>query len=99
MDFPQISTDTDQDRRSIRFRCMQIPSVILIIIVSVTPVVQADAYEVLVVDIARANDVARIQICSPYSITSICGLNLQKIPISFSPEKQATWSNMTICHI
>ena len=61
MDFPQISTDNDQDRRSIRFRCMLIPSVILIIIVSVTPVVQADAYEVLVVDIARANDVARIQ--------------------------------------
>ena len=65
MDFPQISTETVQDRRSIRFRCMQIPSVILsvilIIIVSVTPAVQADAYEVLVVDIAGADNVAKIK--------------------------------------
>jgi hypothetical protein len=47
---------------------MQIPSVILIIIAAITPVVQADAYEVLVVDIAGANDVARIQICSPIAL-------------------------------
>jgi hypothetical protein len=78
---------------------MQIPSVILIIIAAITPVVQADAYEVLVVDIAGADDVARIQICSSYSITSIFVSNLQKIPVSFSPEKQATWSYMTIGHI
>ena len=56
-----LITETDQDRRSIRFRCMQILSVVLIFFVSVAPVVQAVAYEVLVVDIAGANDVARIQ--------------------------------------
>ena len=56
-----LKTETDQDRKSIRFRWMQIPSIVLIFIVSVASIVQADPYEVLVVDIAGANDVVKIQ--------------------------------------
>lgn len=56
-----LKTETDQDRRSICFRHMQIPSMVLMFIVSVVPIVQADPYEVLVVDIAGANDVERIE--------------------------------------
>ena len=56
-----FKTKTDQDRRSIRFRRMKIPSIVLIFIVSVAPMVQADPYEVLVVEIAGANDVERIE--------------------------------------
>lgn len=55
------NTETGQDGRSIGFRCKQIPSIVLIFIVSVAPIVQADSYEVLVVDIAGANDVLKIQ--------------------------------------
>jgi hypothetical protein len=56
-----LKTKMDQDRRSIRFRRMQIPSIVLMFIVSFVPIVQADPYEVLVVDVAGANDVARIE--------------------------------------
>ena len=56
-----LKTETDQNRRSNRFRHMQIPSMVLMFIVSVVPIVQADPYEVLVVDIAGANDVERIE--------------------------------------
>ena len=56
-----FKTKTDQDRRSNRFRRMKIPSIVLMFIVSVAPIVQADPYEVLVVDIAGADDVERIE--------------------------------------
>jgi hypothetical protein len=54
-------TDADVNRRSIRFRRMQIPAIVLMIIVRVAPIVQADPYEVLVVGTAGADDVARIE--------------------------------------
>ena len=40
---------------------MQIPSIVLMFIFVVATIVRADPYEVLVVDIAEANDVARIE--------------------------------------
>ena len=43
-----------QNRRSF-------PAIVLMFIVTVAPIVQADTYEVLVVDIAGANDDARIE--------------------------------------
>jgi len=52
-----LKTETDQSIRSIRFRRMQIPLIVLMFMVSVAPIVQAEPYEVLVVDIAGANDV------------------------------------------
>ena len=56
-----LKTESDQDRRSIRFRHMQIPSILLMFILLVAPFVQANPYEVLVVDIAGADDVERIE--------------------------------------
>ena len=40
---------------------MQIPFFVFIFIVSFVPIIQAESYEVLVVDIAGANDIARIE--------------------------------------
>ena len=52
---------TDPRRKSIRFRHIQIPSIVLMLLVLIVPVVCADPYEVLVVDIAAADDIAKIE--------------------------------------
>ena len=54
-------TQTYHHGRSIRPRLRMISSIVLIIILSVAPIVQADPYEVLVVAIAETNDVERIE--------------------------------------
>jgi hypothetical protein len=58
-----VSLKTKKDQRSelTRFQRMQIPSIVLMFIVSVVPIVQADPYEVLVVDITGAGDFERIK--------------------------------------
>jgi hypothetical protein len=56
-----VKTEKDRKRRLIRLRSMQIPSIVLMFILLVAPIARADPYEVLVVDIAGANDGARIE--------------------------------------
>jgi hypothetical protein len=56
-----LITEADQSRKSIRFRRMQFLSTVLMFILLVATIVRADPYEVLVVDIAETNDVARIE--------------------------------------
>ena len=56
-----LKTETDRYRKSIRFRSMQILSIVLMFTVLVATMVRADSYEVLLVDIAKADDVARIE--------------------------------------
>ncbi|MGD2187319.1 MAG: hypothetical protein PVI71_14405 [Desulfobacterales bacterium] len=56
-----FNTETDRDRKSVRFRCLQISSIALIFMVWVVPMVRADPYEVLVLDIAEANDAVKIE--------------------------------------
>ena len=56
-----LKTETDQSKKSIRFRRVQFLSIILMFILLVATIVRADPYEVLVVDIAEANDVAKIE--------------------------------------
>ena len=55
-------TDTDRKKNSIRFRPLQILSILLMFLLLIVPIVRADPYEVLVVDIAGAGDVARIEV-------------------------------------
>ena len=52
---------TDRDRRRIRRRRVRITSVVLIFILWVAPIVRAEPYEILVVDIAAADEVGRIE--------------------------------------
>lgn len=55
-------TGPHQDNRgSIRFSHVLISSLILVLVVSIAAIVRAEPYEVLVVDIAGADDVARIE--------------------------------------
>lgn len=56
-----VKTGKDRNRKSIRLRRVPIPSIVLMFIVLVATMVRADPYEVLVVDIAKADDVARIE--------------------------------------
>lgn len=56
-----LRTETSQVRRSPRFQRIQIPTIVLMFIVLVAPIVRAEPYEVLVVDVAGANDVVRIE--------------------------------------
>ena len=55
-----LKTERNRNRKSIRFQCMQI-SIVLMFLLLIVTMVQADPYEVLVVDIAGADDVARIE--------------------------------------
>ena len=56
-----LKTQTTQNRRLHRLRGIQISLIILTFILPVTPTVRAEPYEVLVVDVAGANDVVRIE--------------------------------------
>jgi hypothetical protein len=51
---------THRIRKSTRMRHNQLPTIAILLLFAVAPPVQADPYEVLVVDIARANDVAKM---------------------------------------
>jgi hypothetical protein len=56
-----VKTEKDRKRRLIRLRSMQIPSIVLMFILLVAPIARAGPYEVLVVDIAGANDLEKIE--------------------------------------
>ena len=56
-----LKKETDPNRKAIRFRRMQIPSIVLMLLLLIAPKVSADPYEVLVVDIAAADDIAKIE--------------------------------------
>jgi len=56
-----LKTETDRYRKSIRFRHLPIACIVLMFTVLVATMVRADSYEVLVVDIAKADDAARIE--------------------------------------
>ncbi|MGD8881065.1 MAG: hypothetical protein PVI82_04195 [Desulfobacterales bacterium] len=56
-----LKKETTQGRRSHRFQRIQIPSIVLMFIVLIVPIVRAEPYEVLVVDVSEANDVVRIE--------------------------------------
>ena len=56
-----LETNTDRNSGSVRLRRLQILSIVLMLLVSVAPMVGADPYEVLVVDITAADDLARIE--------------------------------------
>ena len=58
-----IKTDAARNKKLIRFRHIQILPIVLMFILLVATIVRADPYEVLVVDIAEANDVAPIEGC------------------------------------
>lgn len=54
-------TSPDQDRRSVSLRRVRIPSIVLLFIVWATAIVRAEPYEVLVLDIAAADEAVRIE--------------------------------------
>ena len=56
-----VKTEKGRNRKSIRFRRLKFPSIFLIIIVLVSPIARADPYEVLVIDIAAAEDLSKIE--------------------------------------
>ncbi len=57
----RLKTQMHPDSRSNRFQRLKIQPIILIFMVSIASLVRAEPYEVLVVDIAGANDIARIE--------------------------------------
>jgi hypothetical protein len=56
-----FKTLTDQKRRSIRRRRVRIPLMVLIFILWAAPIVGAEPYEVLVLDVAGAHETGRIE--------------------------------------
>ena len=56
----RLKTKSNHVRKTIRSKRLQIQSMVLMVILAVAPIVQADPYEVLVVDIAGAHDAVRI---------------------------------------